>query len=193
MGAWYEAELAATADDANEMAKQLQRLAAAKGPDVAAEALAEVVPDTANALAQLAGALAFLVREKGGKDATEARDAADRLLAHVAFLRSALEDRTEKGQERRAEREAVHAGDLRGAAREHAAQLTVAIGAIVKGRGRDEEMLDVARRAAEDLLEAVPVLWVGRTIVVKKGEEQDPGVVVEEAQRVLEFLGHWLA
>lgn len=193
--AWYEAELQATVEETNELAQQLRRLAQARGPEVAAEALGDVMPDVAGHLAECAGALQVLAREAPSRDAAAAGEAMERLLRTHAFLRSALKDRTEEAQSRRAQAEERHFEQLRAAAREAAGRVTVALNSLPGGAKaeRGSEVREAARDAAASLLEALPVLWVGRTIVVRKDEEHDPSTVIAEAQHVLAYLGHWLA
>lgn len=192
---WYEAELQATVDETNELAGQLRRLAQARGPEVAAEALADVLPDVAGQLAEAAGALQVLAHEAPAHDATAAHDAVARLLRQHAFLRSALKDRTEGAQAHRAEAEERHHEALLAAARDAAARVRVRLGVLPGGakHHREEELREVARDAAAAVLEALPMLWIGRTMVVRMGEEHDPSAVVADAQHVLAYLGRWLA
>lgn len=192
--AWYEPELRATVEDTNELAQQLRRVADARGLDVAAAALADVMPDVAGHLGAAGGALQVLSREAPERDASAAEEAMARLLRTHAFLESALRDRTEDGQARRAQAEERYHERLRAAVRDAAARLVVGLDTLPGGAPleREEELREAARDAAAAILESIPVLWVGRTIVVRKDEEHDPGAVIADASAVLTYLGHWL-
>lgn len=188
---WYQAELDATAEECTSLSRVLKTLADVRGPEVAAEALAEVLPDVADHLSRAHGAVQFLAKAEA-EGAAEPTQAVERLVGHAAFLRSALEERTAEAQARRAQREQQHVEAMRVVARDFARELAVGLSVSRKGEGQDQERVDAAHAAAESLIEALPVLWVGRGVVRQRDAEHEPDAVVADVQVVLRWLGRWI-
>lgn len=169
----YATELDQSVHETNTLAALLRKLAEQRGEDVAADAMAEGLDDAnASLVLGLAVARALVGVEADGPTT--------RLLGHAAFLASALHDRTPAGQARRedAEREAL--ASLRDELARQARDAADEVARISRAKAADA--------AAGALLDALPLLWAGRSIVLQRDADVDPDEVVMDVAALLDAL-----